>query len=239
MFVDAFHSKTDGSIRISAEQASRFAKDIAGDFNPIHDSDSRRFCVPGDLLFALVLAYYGVSEHMHFSFKGMVGDGVALQFSEHEDGSLDVIDEAGKVYLQVERSGSVIREPDAVEAFIRRYVAFSGRNFPHFMKPLMEKKGVMFNPDRPLVIYDSMGFELQGLEADGLDLDLVDATMEVAGKRAESVLDFAIRAGDWQLGRGSKKLLVSGLREYNEERLQQFISEFTRRMEAYHAGEWV
>ncbi len=239
MFVDAFHSRTDGSIRISAEQASRFAKDIAGDFNPIHDSDSRRFCVPGDLLFALVLAYYGVSERMQFSFKGMVGDGVALRFTEHEHGALDVTDDAGKVYLQVERGGSVNREQEAVEAFIRRYVAFSGRNFPHFMKPLMEQKGVMFNPDRPLVIYDSMGFELQGLSADGLDLDLADATMEVSGKRAESVLDFHIRAGDRQLGRGSKKLLVSGLRAYDEERLQQFIAEFTRRMEAYHAGEWV
>lgn len=238
MFLDAFHSRTDGYIRISAEQASRFAKDVAGDFNPIHDADSRRFCVPGDLLFALVLADHGVSERMHFSFKGMVGDGVALQFSGEGEGAFDVTDDTGKVYLHVERSGAVNRDPAAVEAFIRRYVAFSGKNFPHFMKPLMEQKGVMFNPDRPLVIYDSMGFELQGLEAEGLDMELAEATMEVQGKRAESVLDFRITAGERSLGRGSKKLLVSGLRDYDEKRLQRFIAEFTERMEAYRAGEW-
>ncbi|MCC5857544.1 MAG: DUF3581 domain-containing protein [Ectothiorhodospiraceae bacterium] len=238
MFLDAFYTRTDGNIRISAEQASRFAKDVAGDFNPIHDADSRRFCVPGDLLFALVLANYGVSERMQFHFKGMVGDGVALQFSTDAQGVLDVMDDAGKVYLRVQRSGEVNRDPVAVEAFIRRYVAFSGKNFPHFMKPLMEQEGVMFNPDRPLVIYDSMGFELQGLQAENLDMELARATMDVQGKRAESVLDFRISAGERDLGRGSKKLLVSGLRPYDEDRLQRFIAEFTERMKAYRAGEW-
>ena len=66
MFLDRFHSVQDGHVVISALQASQFAKEIAGDFNPIHDPDARRFCVPGDLLFAIVLARFGLSENMTF-----------------------------------------------------------------------------------------------------------------------------------------------------------------------------
>ena len=42
MFLDRFHSVQDGHVVISALQASQFAKEIAGDFNPIHDPDARR-----------------------------------------------------------------------------------------------------------------------------------------------------------------------------------------------------
>lgn len=82
MFLDDFHTLTDGRIRISAQQASQFAKRIAGDYNPIHNPDARRFCVPGDLLFALVLARFGLSQRMSFRFLSMVGDGTPLCFSE-------------------------------------------------------------------------------------------------------------------------------------------------------------
>ena len=68
------------SLTISAEQGSRFAKTISNDFNPIHDADSKRFCVPGDLLFALVLQRYGLSQNMSFQFSGMVSAETALEF---------------------------------------------------------------------------------------------------------------------------------------------------------------
>ena len=64
MFLKQFYETHDNSIRIPAHQASTFAKEIAHDFNPLHDADAKRFCVPGDLLFSLVLAsqfYPGLS----------------------------------------------------------------------------------------------------------------------------------------------------------------------------------
>ncbi|MEX2365607.1 MAG: DUF3581 family protein, partial [Pseudohongiellaceae bacterium] len=74
MFLDAFHTQhTDNTISISAEQGSAFAKEIAGDFNPIHNIGAKRFVVPGDLLFALVLNRYGLSKSMSVRFSGMVG----------------------------------------------------------------------------------------------------------------------------------------------------------------------
>ena len=232
MFLDDFYTVTDGWIRIGADQASQFAKQIAGDFNPIHDPDAKRFCVPGDLLFALVLARGGLSERMSFYFRGMVGDDVPLQFPDAQADSLDVTDANGKVYLHVERSGETTSDAQVIEAFVRRYVAFSGRNFPHFLHPLLAAEKVMFNPDRPMVIYDSMGFHLGRLDAAVPEMELSDSRLEVSGKRADALLDFQISAAGETIGTGEKKLVVSGLREYDEERMKRFIEDFTRRAEA-------
>lgn len=238
MFLDEFHSAQDGSTRITARQASRFAKEVAGDYNPIHDPDAKRFCVPGDLLFALVLMKYGLAEKMTFEFRGMVGEGVALRLPEEPGDAFDVTDDAGKVYLHVTRSGKVTKNAATIEAFTRRYVAFSGQNFPHFLQPLMASKNVMFNPDRPLVIYDSMDFELQGLDALALDLleqdmELCGAELDVAGKRGDANVYFRLMADGQPIGGGCKKLVISGLREYDEERMQEVVVEFNRRKESY------
>ena len=54
MFLAPYFSEQNQAISVSAQQASDFAKKIAQDFNPIHNVGAKRFCVPGDLLFALV-----------------------------------------------------------------------------------------------------------------------------------------------------------------------------------------
>lgn len=233
MFLDEFHCRDNGSIHVTAEQASRFAKEIAGDYNPIHDTDAKRFCVPGDLLFALVLARYGLSRHMHFRFRGMVGDEVPLRFPDDVGDTFTIADAAGKPYLDIERGGDATDDGAVVEAFIRQYVAFSGRNFPHFLKPLMAEKNVMFNLDRPLVIYHSMGFELERLDARQPRLELTTRSLAVEGKRGDAWMNFALHENGDTIGAGSKKLVMSGLRDYDEEALQAFIERFSRRKEAY------
>lgn len=70
MFLKEFYAIQDGCVAISAAQASMFAKEVAHDFNPLHDEDAKRFCVPGDLLFSLVLEKYGLSRNMHSRFPG-------------------------------------------------------------------------------------------------------------------------------------------------------------------------
>ena len=99
MFLDPFHSKHNGFVQVSADQASDFAKGIADDFNPIHDADSRRFCVPGDLLFALVLSNYGISQNMSFSFKGMVSALTPLAFPDTDASRLEIVNDKGKEFL--------------------------------------------------------------------------------------------------------------------------------------------
>jgi len=232
MFLESFFSRQDGRVYISALQASRFAREIAGDYNPIHDPDARRFCVPGDLLFALVLHFYGLSQQMRFRFVAMVGDGVGLVFPEQPGEVFTVTDERGRVYLEVERGGDVVADRACVEAFIRSYVGFSGQNFPHVLNPLMAREGVMFNPDRPLVIYDSMSFELFAPECvDDAHLRLVDSRLMVKGKRADAMLDFAVEAGNEMVGEGAKKLVLGSLQAYDEARLQAFTRQFEGRQQ--------
>lgn len=236
-FLEGYYSDDGhGSVRISAQQGSRFAKDIAGDFNPIHDAASSRFCVPGDLLASLVLGHYGLSEHMHFTFRGMVDADDPLRFPENAGAAFDVADAAGRVYLHVERSGASVTERKAVERFIRRYVAFSGQTFPHYLQPLMAEHGVMFNPDRPFVIYDQMGFDLHDLDFDAPAPELTRSTLEATGRRGEVVLEFAIVSRGRTVGSGRKHLVLSGLRPYDAARMQAFVAEFDRRKRAHESG---
>ncbi|GGX98375.1 hypothetical protein GCM10007160_27380 [Litchfieldella qijiaojingensis] len=235
MFLDEFHSITEGRVRISAEQASHFAKGIAGDYNPIHNPHARRFCVPGDLLFALVLARFGLSQRMSFRFLSMVGADVPLDFRECDNDGIQVVDTTGKVYLEVEREGEGTQDMAVVEAFTRRYVAFSGKNFPHYLKPLMEQQGVMFNPQRPLVIYDSMGFALDRLDAPDPGLELADSSLTVTGKRGDVLLEFRLTSRGEVIGSGSKKLVVSGLRDYDPVAMEAIVEEFYRLKAAHEA----
>ena len=232
-FLDPFR-QADGpdSVRIAAGQASRFAREVAGDFNPIHDPDSRRFCVPGDLLFALALERIGLATAMEFRFRGMAGADVPLSFRSPAAGALELVDPGGKVMLEVSHDGPVTREAAAVEAFVRRYVAFSGHNFPDYLEPLLADHGVMFNPERPLVIYERMGFRLEHLELAGLHMELAGSRLEVTGKRGEATLDFHVAAASGPAGTGSKRLVVSGLRPYDPRAMDAFVAEFRRRRDA-------
>jgi hypothetical protein len=90
----------------------------------------------------------------------------------------------------------------------------------------------MFNPDRPLVIYDSMSFTLETPNVDEPALELTGSSLDVAGKRADALLHFRITDCGRHVGTGSKKLVLSGLRPYDEDRMQRFIDDFNRRRTA-------
>lgn len=229
---DYFRSDADG-VRVSPEQGSRFAKEIAGDFNPIHDADSSRFCVPGDLLFALVLRFYGISRWMRLRFEAMVGAEDQLLFPEAPEDAITVATGSGGTAVAVARAGEICHDPQLVEALIRRYAGFSGRNFPEFLLPLMRHHGVMFNPDRPLVIYDGMEFEFDLLDPAGLDVILDDAALEVKGRRAEERLSFRMVRGDEQIGSGTKSVVLAGLKPYDAERMEAFVEDYVTRRQRY------
>lgn len=228
MFLERYHSNQDGHVLISATQASRFAKEVAGDFNPIHNPDARRFCVPGDLLFALLVAHFGLSRNMTFHFRSLLGENVPLEFREDDDGLIRVYDRKGKVYIEVERSGERTHDETVIGNFTRCYVSASGKNFPHTLKPLMESEGVMFNPDRPMIMYQSMSLALDTLDAPRPDLELHNAELKPDGKRGNVSLDYRLISDGQTAGEVSKKLVVSGLREYDAEAMDAVVEEFYR-----------
>lgn len=228
MFLERYHSIQNGKVLISAQQGSRFAKEVAGDFNPIHNPDARRFCVPGDLLFALLVSHFGLFRQMTFYFRSLLGDSVPLTFSEDDDGRIRVYDDRGKVVIEVEHEGESTHDQGIIEHLIRSYVAASGKNFPHTLKPLMENTGVMFNPDRPMIMYQSMNLALQTLDAPEPELELGHAELVPDGKRGNVTLDYRLMSRGEEKGQVSKKLVVSGLRDYDAQAMDAVVEEFYR-----------
>lgn len=231
--LDIYHSKDQDRICITPEQASAFAKDVAGDFNPIHDPDAKRFCVPGDLLFALVLDRQGVSQQMHFQFKGLMGKGIQPHFKQTTPAELSIVDDNDKIYLTVESEGENSKDPDLVRKLTCNYVTFSGQNFPHLLIPLMEQHNVMINPQRPLVIYESMYIHLDSLDVTDPELEFDSTSLEVNGKRGNVCLRFCIKTSGNIIGKGEKNLVLSGLRPYVKEAMERVVDNYTANKQAY------
>ena len=229
MFLQSFYTESDNQFSVSGEQGSQFAKQICNDYNPIHDPDSKRFCVPGDLLFALSLNNYGLSEKMNFDFSGLVPADKLLVFPTPENSELVIKDEREKVYLTLVREGEVNSEQDVIEHLVRSYVAFSGHSFPYILVPLMEQHQVMINNNRPLVMYQSMSLNLDQLDLEKPEVKLINSDMQVEGKRGNVTLHFAINDGGKAVGRGEKKLVLSGLREFDAQAMEQLIKEYEAR----------
>ena len=236
-FLDPFYTQSQETmISISAEQGSAFAKQVAGDFNPIHHIDSKRFCVPGDLLFAIALSKYGLHKNMAFDFLGLVNADTPLTFpilaKDAAQARFQVVNEKDRAVLGGEFSGGATHRAEKIEQLIKSYVAFSGHNFPHILVPLMEQHQVMINPARPLVIYQSMSFELETLEFDQLELSLEATSLDVDGKRGNAKLSYSLKDKGELIGRGRKKLVLSGLREYEQVSIQKMCDQYEASKEA-------
>lgn len=220
-FLHQYYDRVDDThFSVSAAQGSEFAKRIAGDFNPIHDPDSKRFCVPGDLLFAIALERYGLHQTMGFKFLDLIGADTRISYPSvspaQSSTTVEVVNESGKPVLGVEYSGVTTYDSTLIEQLLKSYVAFSGHNFPDILVPLMQQHDVMVNPQRPLVIYQSMAFEFDRLDFTRLDVSLESTTLEVSGKRGNARLGFALQGDGLIVGAGVKNLVLSGLRDYDE-----------------------
>ncbi len=236
MNIKEFYRINDSRLYFTREQGSSFAKDVAGDFNPIHDVDSKRFCVPGDLMFAAIIDHYGLRERMIFNFSGMVGDNVALVLPDCDAEHLAILDEKDKKYLAIECNGLVTTNPPLIESLIEGYVAFSGQAFPHILVPLMADEDVMINPERPLIIYESMSFELDTLDIDEVVFQMTSKSLNIEGKRGNVILEYDILSNDKAVGHGCKRMVLSGLRPYDKPAMDKLVSDFNSRK---RAGGWL
>jgi len=227
MFLEPYYNDSEGKVTFTRLQASNFAKRIADDFNPLHNIDSRRFCVPGDLLFSLILTKYGCSEKMHFTFSGMVTDDVTLIMPANTP-RLSLKGENDKEYLSIEHSGNNSKNSELHENLIRSYVNFSGQTFPHILVPLMEEQGVMINPARPMAMYQSMSLELDRLDLSNIELefDKEKTRFEVNGKRGNVSLAFNLKADQQLIGSGEKHMVISGLKPFEKSAIDKVIEDY-------------
>ena len=112
-----FFQQENNTLSFTREQASQFAKEVAGDYNPLHNEDAKRFCVPGDLLFSVVLSKYGISQNMQFSFNNMITEKSMIAMPEPL-GTLEFSD-GSKSYVTVTRSGENNTDPASIESIIK------------------------------------------------------------------------------------------------------------------------
>ncbi len=231
MLLESFVTQNEEGFCFSRKQASDFAKKVATDFNPIHDEDAKRFCVPGDLLFAYLLSHYGLTEQLSCQFAGMVGAETLLH-CQIEPAQIRICDQQQKVYLTLEHSGDCLKDAAIIEPLIRDYVRFSGQNFPHILQPLMAQHQVMIHPQRPLVIYESMSLSFNRLPQQQVELTLASSSLDVEGKRGNALLEFALTEQGQLIGKGRKKMILSNLMPYDEEQMQQMIAAYNSRKNA-------
>lgn len=226
MFLENYCSISDDKISFTRQQASDFAKQIADDFNPLHDINAKRFCVPGDLLFSLVLERAGLHQEMSFTFSGMVTDGIALNFPSEISSSANIVDDKQKEYLNMTVSGACTKNSKAIEALTRAYVEFSGHTFPHILVELMKENKVMINPTRPMIMYESMSIHLDNVEFQDIALQLSSTTLDIDGKRGNACLSFDLVSQGSIIGHGKKFMLLSGLRDYCQDTIDNIVAQY-------------
>jgi hypothetical protein len=228
MFIDNFYQLDDNKIRITRQQASQFAKEIADDFNPLHDIDAKRFCVPGDLLFSLVLSRAGLHSNMTFDFTGMVSNDLALTFPDNLVPQAYVTDDNNKQYLSISASGDNCNNPTLISSLIKAYVEFSGHTFPHILVALMKQHQVMINPQRPMIMYESMSISLDRFDVEQVSLALAETSLEIDGKRGNACLQFNLVADGEIIGHGKKHMLLSALRPYCQDTIDHIVTSYNQ-----------
>lgn len=235
MFIEQYYQTEQDQIFFSRQQASDFAKNIADDFNPLHDIDAKKFCVPGDLLFAVMLAKLGLYENMNFNFLGMVSNDIHLNFPTAVEDTVSVTDDGGKEFLSVSASGTHSKDDKLIDSLTKAYVEFSGHTFPHILVKLMAENDVMINPTRPMIMYESMSITLSSLPEAEVELALANTSLTIEGKRATACLQFDLIADRQVIGHGKKHMLLSGLRPYCADTMDKVVADYIEKKANYIA----
>lgn len=233
MNIEEYYQLNGANLSFTRQQASDFAKKVAGDFNPIHDVDSKRFCVPGDLLFSVMIHHYGLRQNMLFNFSGMVGDSDVLVLPEDNGEHLAIMNARDKKFLAVECAGETSNNAQLIESLTTHYVEFSSRAFIQILVPLMAEHKVMINPDRPLIIYESMSFKLQRMDMQSISLELTSNELQVSGKRGNVTLEYDLLSENEVVGHGCKRMVLSGLREFDQQQMDGLVEYYDKRKGLY------
>lgn len=236
MFIEKYCPIDNDKISFTRQQGSDFAKQVADDFNPLHNIDAKRFCVPGDLLFSLIIAKSGLHKTMRFDFSGMVNDDIALTFPTQVNDKFDIKDDNDKTYLTVHAQGDKTLCPSLINSLTKAYVDFSGQTFPEILVNLMIEKNVMINPARPMVMYQCMEINLQRLDIESVTLKLAETSLSIEGKRGDAWLNFDLISNNEIVGQGKKHMLLSGLRPLCSDSVTAMVEQYKETKQSYVAA---
>ena len=113
-------------------------------------------------------------------------------------------------------------------------------NLPIKLKPKTFRilEYLMINPDRPLVIYESMSISMDTLdfETAELNLELQNAELNIEGKRGDARLNFHVKSGGTGIGHGDKTMLLSGLRPYDQGKIDKMVADYMACKQGYQSA---
>lgn len=226
MNLNEYFKLDDGTLSFEPARASEFAKQVAGDFNPLHNPSNKRFCVPGDLLFSVLLNQYGLNANFAVEFLGMVDGGTAVTMPTELGSEQRLCDTRDREVLVVSCSGEKTEDATFISELTEQYVRFSGKTFPDVLEPLMRDNNVMINPSRPLIIYQSMQLSLTALSGTNLNVELAGAELLVEGRKGTVQLAFTLKSGNERIGTGAKSMVLGGLRTYDAIAMQGAVDDY-------------
>ena len=226
MNLEKFYNLDGARLSFTRQQASDFAKSVAGDFNILHDVDSKRFCVPVICCSPSLSITMVCARPWDFPFPEWLVTRFRLFSPKVNAREISIYDENDKKYLDVSSDGAHSSNPKLINSLTRNYVAFSGDTFPHVLVPLMQENNLMINTERPLIIYDHMRISLDTLDIDSVELRMTDSKFRLYGKRGDVALNYDISCNGEVVGRGQKKMVLSGLREYDQGKIDALIESF-------------
>ena len=94
----------------------------------------------------------------------------------------------------------------------------------------------MINPARPLIIYKDMAVEIKHFPVGDLSLEFSGASMDVNGKKGSVKLEFDLSVDGENIGHGTKDMVVSGLREYDQAAIDTIVSDYNQTKQSYAQG---
>jgi len=79
------------------------------------------------------------------------------------------------------------------------------------------------------VMYQSMSIDLDRVDIASPSLRSDDSELSIEGKRGMAVLSFLVLDGETPVGRGEKRILLSGLRPYEEAQMVAVVTQYEER----------
>ena len=132
--------------------------------------------------------------------------------------------------MNVTCTGEGTKDAELIASLSESYVQFSGQAFPHLLVPLMRDNNVMINPDRPLVMYQSMCITMDSLPSAQVHFEFDSSSLTVNGKRGEVSLKYELKNEQGEhIGHAHKSMLLSGLREYDEAQMNSVVEYYNER----------
>ena len=84
-----------------------------------------------------------------------------------------------------------------------------------------------------MVIYESMEIDLDTLDFKAPELEIDHNEVDIVGKRGKVLMEFNLLESGVEVGRGRKRMVLGGLREYEEAAMARAVAEFNKRREVF------